>query len=197
MIERKVLRKPLAPIDDDAACSAAYERLLEEYSPLHEAGVLEQSEDYEMLNEMIRDRAKKHGNLLLTVEEFNSRVEKYEESRIQFVRFFSAHLETVDMVRANVERYKAEEKAASAAWESNRELPDKEPQTETEKEELKSAWQKEKELLHAFVMAKDRLSSEITKYPEVENENSLSGQFKEVQDKLRNLAGQKTPMAEN
>lgn len=191
MEERKSLRKPLEPIDDDAACRAAYKRLLEEYSPLHEAGVLEQSEDYEALNVMIRERAKKHGNLLLTVEEFNSRVEKYEESRIRFVRDFSAHLETVDMVRANVERYSAEEKAASAEWESNRALPDKEPQTETEKEELKSAWQKEKELLHAFVMAKDRLSSEITKYPEIEDENSLSGQFKKVQETLRRLAKQK------
>ena len=197
MEERKVLRKPLEPIDDDAACRTAYERLLEEYSPLHEAGVLEQSEDYEALNVMIRERAKKHGNLLLTVGEFNSRVEKYEENRIRFVRDFSAHLETVDMVRANVERYRAEEKAASAAWESSSALPDKEPKTEAEKEEFKITCQKEKELLHAFVTAKDRLSSEITKYPEIEHENSLSGQFKKVQETLRRLAKQKTPMAEN
>lgn len=41
------------------------------------------------------------------------------------------------------------------------------------------------------------MSSEITKYPEVEDENSLSGQFKKVQETLRRLAKQKMPMVEN
>ena len=68
-----------------------------------------------------------------------------------------------------------EEKAASAAWESNRALPDKEPQTEAEKEEFKRVWnesvcQKERELTHAHGDAMQRLQSELTKYPEIEQE---------------------------
>lgn len=176
MVERKVLRKPLEPIDDDAACRSAYERLLEEYNLLNDSLPLQPQGDKEWMNATFRKIAERDGHLLLSDEEYCSRVEKYEENRVPFVRDFAAHLETVDMVRANVERYCVEvEKACAALDEQLPKLPDKEPQTEAEKEEFKRVWnesvcQKERELTHAHGDAMQRLQSELTKFPEVEQE---------------------------
>ena len=176
MEERKVLRKPLEPIDDDAACKAAYERLVEEYNLLNESLPEQPPGDREWMNATFRKIAERDGHLLLTEEEYCSRVEKYEENRIQFVRDFVTHLETVDTVRANVERYcVAEAKASAALKDQLPKLPDKEPQTAAEKEEFDKVWnesvrQKEHELSHAQRVAWDLLASELTKYPEVEQE---------------------------
>ena len=176
MEERKVLRKPLEPIDDDAACKAAYERLLEEYYLLNKSIPQQPSGDQEWMNATFRKIAERDGHLLLSDEEYCSRVEKYEENRVPFVRDFASHLETVDMVRANVERYCLEvEKASVALKEQLPQLPEKEPQTEAEKEEFKMVWnesvcQKERELTRAHGDAMRRLQSELTKYPEIEQE---------------------------
>ena len=102
--DKIALRKPLAPKTDDAECKSAYEELLKEYEELKELKV--DGIDHAF------DSDKAH---VVSLEQYNARVGDYAVKRDRYNEKFAGRIETVEDVKANIEKIHERMSAASKA----------------------------------------------------------------------------------
>jgi len=88
--EKMVIRPPLAPIADDPKCKEQYEKLHAEFVELEALKVKD-------VDGFIHDE-----DVVVTLEDFNSRVAAYTQRREAYNAEFVGLIETRDHVRANI-----------------------------------------------------------------------------------------------
>ena len=102
--DKLTLRKPLAPKDEDAECTTAYEELLKEFNELKEWKV--EGIDYVFSSD------KEH---VASLEQYNARIGEYIARRDQYNAKFAGSIETIEDVKANIKRLREQYEAASKA----------------------------------------------------------------------------------
>lgn len=104
--KKLTLRKPLEPIDDEAACKVAFASLLAEYEELKKLKVKEACQ-------FAAD-----GKTLVSLADYNKQVAAYSTRRDEYIERHSEHVETIEMVKIRIRDLKRDfENASNEDWE--------------------------------------------------------------------------------
>lgn len=96
-MEKQKVRKPLAPIAENAKCKAQYDALLAEFAELSKLQV----KDVDYISPF-------NSNPVVTLEEYDTRLAQYNLRRDAYNLEFDGMIETRDYVRANIRKIRDE-----------------------------------------------------------------------------------------